>query len=76
MIPVTMTGMIMFAVYVRNEIWKAPASTRLVGFDDTRIAEAGKAESGAKCRSTRSKMLTNVRYGKLGVDPCTRMLDV
>src|SRR5271155_3047880 len=37
---VTTTGTIMFAVYSTNLIWKAPASTRLVGLEETRIAEA------------------------------------
>src|SRR5437016_1530047 len=40
MMAVTTTGTIMFAVYSTNLIWKAPASTRLVGLEETRIAEA------------------------------------
>ena len=37
---VTTTGTIMLAVYTMNLILKAPARTRLVGLEETRIAEA------------------------------------
>ena len=39
-IPVTRTGTMIFAVYLMNVIPNAPARTRLVGFEDTSIADA------------------------------------
>jgi hypothetical protein len=38
--PVTRTGTMIFAVYLMNVISNAPARTRLVGLEDTSIADA------------------------------------
>ena len=38
--PVMTAGTIMFKVYVTKDSWNAPDNTRLVGFEDTRMAEA------------------------------------
>ena len=37
---VATTGTIMLAVYTTNLIWKAPAKTRFVGLEETKMADA------------------------------------